>query len=142
MRGQLKRGIHKNIPLDGEASHTGLLSEDIAADTLNDGLGWGLSRQLLRVVLIVDIVTHTDKLTAVVAAGQEDDSDAQDLGGRDALQIRRIGLEDELVHADGDRADKKGVEFLIVLGAIQEVLISEGQTDAVSGWIYEVADPT
>jgi hypothetical protein len=105
LRGQLIRGINIIIPLDREASHTGLLSKDIAADTLNDGLSWGLHRQLLGVVLIVDIVTNTDELTAVVAAGQEDDSNAQYLRGRDALQIGRIGLENELVDADRDRAD-------------------------------------
>lgn len=113
----------ENIPLDGEASHTGLFSEDIAANTLNDGLGWGLCRQLLGVVLIVDIVANTDELTAVVAAGQEDDSDTEDFGGGDALQVGRIGLEDELVHADGDWANKEGVEFLIVLRAIQDGLV-------------------
>lgn len=144
LRGQLIREIieKKNIPLDGEPSHTGLLSKDIAANALNDGFGWGLCRQLLRVVLIVDIVANTDKFTAVVAASQEDHSDTEDLRGRNALQIGRICLENELVHTDGDRADQEGVEFLVIFGAIKDVLVSEGQMDAVRGWIYEVAEPT
>jgi hypothetical protein len=122
------KGFIEIIPLDREASHTGLLSEDIAANTLNDGLGWGLCCQLLGVVLIVDIVANTDELAAVVAAGQEDDGNTQDFGGGDALQVGRIGLEDELVHADGDGADQEGVEFLVILGAIQDGLMRGKQT--------------
>jgi hypothetical protein len=142
LRGQLIGGILIIIPLDGEAGHTGLLSEDIAANALNDGLGWRLRSQLLGVVLVVDIVANTDELTTVIAAGQEDDSDTQDFGGGDALQVGRIGLEDEFVHTDGDGADQEGIEFLVIFGAIQDGLVRDRQMDAVSGWIYEVAEPT
>jgi hypothetical protein len=141
LREQLSRGDKANIPLDSEAGHTGLLGQDIAADALNDGLGWGLCGQLLGVVLVVDIVADTDELTTIVATGQEDDSDTQDLGGGDTLQIGGVGLKDELIHADRDWADKEGVEFLIVLGAIHNGLV-RGKLDAVSGWNYEVAEPT
>lgn len=107
----------KNSPLDGEAGHAGLLGQHVALDTLDDGLGGGLVGELLRVVLIVHVVAHADKLATVVGAGQEDDGDAQDVGVGDAADVGVASLEDELVLAYGDRADEDGVQFLIILVA-------------------------
>jgi hypothetical protein len=98
--------IKKNIPFDGESSHTGLFGEHIAAHALNNRLGRGVCGELLRVVLVVNIVTHSHKLSAVVAAGEQDHRHTENLGLGNALQVRGIGLEYKLVHADGDGADQ------------------------------------
>ena len=105
----------KNIPLDRKARHARLLGEDIAANLLNDGLRRRGAGQLLAVVLIVDIVSDAHKLAAVVGAGQEDHGDAEKLVEGNALEVRRVGLEHELVDADGDRTDEKRVELLVVV---------------------------
>lgn len=104
-----------NVPLYRKAGDTWLLSQDVAADLLDDGLRRRVGVQLLGLVLVVDIVADADELAAVVGAGQEDDSDTEDLGVGDALSIGSVGLEDELVDADGDGADEEGVELLVVL---------------------------
>lgn len=106
-----------NLPLDCESRHSGLLSKDIALDALNDGLGRGLGVKFLRVVLVVDIVTNADELPTVVGTGQEDDSYTENIGVRNARSVRSLGLEDELVDADGDGADKQRVKLLVVLVA-------------------------
>ena len=59
------------------------------------------------VVLVVDIVANTDELAIIVRAGKEDDSNANDVGWWNAGSIRSGALEDELVDADWDWADKK-----------------------------------
>lgn len=104
-----------NIPLDSEAGDARLLGQDVAANLLNDGLGGRVGSQLLSLVLVVHIVSDADELAAVVSACQEDDSDAEDLSVGDALGVGGVGLEDELVDADGDGADEQGVELLVVL---------------------------
>jgi hypothetical protein len=103
-----------NIPLDSEASHTRLLGKNIPANAVNNRLSRGIGDQLLRVVLVVDIVSDTNKLAAIVAASEKNDGHTQDLGGRDALQVGGIGLEDELVHSNGNGTDEKRVEFLVI----------------------------
>lgn len=35
----------------------------------------------------------------------------------DAIEIWWVGLKDEFVHANGDRSDEEGIEFLVVLRA-------------------------
>jgi hypothetical protein len=106
------------LPFDSESSYAGLLSKNIASNTLDNRLGRRLRGQFLRVVLIVIVVANADELTAIVTAGEKDDSDTENLRGRDAFQIGRISLEDEFVHTDWDRANKEGVEFLVILGAM------------------------
>lgn len=96
----------EDLPLNGKTGHTGLLSQNIAADTVNRRLGRWVGDQLLGVVLVVDIVTDTHKLTAIIAASEENDSDTKNLRGRNALQVGRIGLEDELVGSDRDGTDQ------------------------------------
>lgn len=84
---------------------------------LNRGLGWGVRSQFLRVVLIVHIVAHANEFATIVAAGEKNHSNTQDLGSGDALQIGRVSLENEFVGADRDGADKKRVKFLVILRA-------------------------
>lgn len=110
-------GVACDLPFDSKASHTRLLSQNIATDVFDLGLRGGLRGQFFRVVLVVHVVAHTNKFTAIVAAGKEDDSDAQDLGGGDPLEIGGVSLEDELVHSDRDGADEERVEFLVMLRA-------------------------
>lgn len=71
--------VHYYSPLDSEAGHSGLLGENISSNTLDDGLGRRLGVELLRVVLIVDIVTNTDEFPFVVATCEKDHSDAQNV---------------------------------------------------------------
>lgn len=127
------------LPLDGEASHTRLLSEDIAADVLDLGLRRGVGGQFFRVVLVVHVVAHTDEFTTVIAAGEQNDGDAENLRIGDPLVIGRIGLENELVHSDRDGTDEQRVEFLILLGAGE---VSERKLRMAGGLAYEVAEPT
>jgi len=105
----------QNIPLDGEAGDAGLLGQDVAADVLDEGLGGRVVGELLRVVLVVDVVADADKLAAVVGARQEDHGNTEQLVDGDALSIRGLGLKDELVDADGDGADEQRVELLVVV---------------------------
>lgn len=104
-----------NLPLYGEAGDTRLVSQDIAADLLDDGLGRGVGAQLLSLILVVDIIANAHELATIVGAGQQDDGDAHDLGIGNALGVRSIGLEDELINTNGDRADQQGVELLVIL---------------------------
>lgn len=100
------RGSRGNLPLDGESGDAGLISQDIAANLLDDGLGWGISTQLLGLILVVDIVANAHEFATIIRAGQQDDCDAHDLGVRDALGIWSIGLEDEFVNSNGNGADQ------------------------------------
>ena len=56
--------------------------EDISFYSLDDWFGWRFSVQLFRVVLVVHVVSHTYKLTVVVAACEKDHRDPKDLGCR------------------------------------------------------------
>lgn len=64
------------IPFDREPRHTGLLSKDIPLNAINLRLRGRLSVHFLIVVKIVDVVSDTDELSAIVAACEEDDCDA------------------------------------------------------------------
>lgn len=115
-RGQVEREIkHENIPLDGKAGDAGLVGQHVATDLLNDGLGRGVGGQLLGLVLVVDVVAHAHELATIVGAGQQDDGDTHNLGVGNALDVGGVGLEDELVDADGDGADEQSVELLVIL---------------------------
>lgn len=85
---------------------------------LDDGLGGGISAQLLGLILVVHIVSDADKLAIIVGAGQKNDSNANDLGIGDALSVGGIGLEDELVYSNGNGSNKQGVELLVMLVAL------------------------
>lgn len=105
--------MHK--PFDSKASNAGLLGEHVPADAVEEWLcGW-VGIELVGVIFIVDVVSDADELAPIVGAGEEDDGDAEDLSVGDALGVRWVGFEDELVDADGDGADEEGVEFLVVL---------------------------
>lgn len=104
----------REIPFDSESSHTGLFSKNIATDVLDLGLRGRLGGQFLRIVFVVHVVAHTYEFTAIIAAGEEDDGDTQDLRRGDTLEVWGISFENELVDADRDGADEEGVEFLVV----------------------------
>jgi hypothetical protein len=106
-----------HLPLDGESSHAGLLGQHITLHTLDDRLGRRFGVELFRVILIVDVITNADKFSSVVGTSQENDSDTKNFGIGDAGGVGSIGLENEFVYSDGDRADEEGVEFLIILVA-------------------------
>lgn len=108
-------GSRSNLPLDGKSGDAGLISQDVAANLLDDGLSWRISTQLLGLILVVDIVANAHELATIVGAGQQDDGDAHNLGVRDALSIWSIGLEDELVNSNGNGADQQSIELLVIL---------------------------
>ena len=150
----------RNIPLDGKARHSRLVGENVAADLVDNGLGGGVGGEFVRLVLVIDIIANTDKLAAIVGAGQENDSDAKDVGVGNAARLRSIGLEDELVYTDGDGANEERVELLVVLITVNRSLALENRLIfghlwkakekeklAARGWLggqwsYEVAEPT
>ena len=105
----------ESIPFDSKSCHTRLLCKHVPPHAVDVWFGWGLSVELFRVVLIVDVVANSDELSAVVAACEEDDCDAEDLGCRDASEVRRICFEYKLVHADGDGPNEEGIELLVML---------------------------
>lgn len=107
------------LPLDSEPGHSRLLSKNISADSFNYRLGGRVLRELFRVVFIVHVVSNTDKFSAVIAACEKDHSDTENFRSRDSLQVRSIGLEKELVDANGDGSDKKRVEFLVIFRTTQ-----------------------
>lgn len=96
-------------PFDSETGHTWLLCEDVSLYSLNDRLRRWLSVELIRVVLVVDVVSDAHKLAAIVGAGQEDDRHAKDISVGDASGVGSLGLEDEFVDSDRNGTDKKRV---------------------------------
>lgn len=78
-------------------------------------LGRRIRIQLFGVVLIVDVVAHANELAVVVRAGQKDDRNTQNFGIGNTGCVGWVGLEDELVDANGNGAYEERVEFLIVL---------------------------
>ena len=72
---------------------------------------------LVIVVFVVDVVTHANEFSIIVAAGEEDDGYAKDFRGGDSFEVRGVGFEDEFVDSNRDGADKEGIEFLVVLGS-------------------------
>jgi hypothetical protein len=92
----------RNLPLDGEPRYSRLLSKNVATDTLDDRLCRRLLVEFLCVVFIVDVVADSHEFSAVVGAGEEDDCDTKDLGRWKTCQIGRVGLEYELVDANGN----------------------------------------
>lgn len=111
--------FRRSIPFDRKPGNAGLLSQDVSANPIVEWLCRWISIQLLGIVLVVDIVSDTDELAAVVGAGEQDDGDAEDLGVGNARGVWCVGFEDELVDADGDGAYKQGVEFLVELSPVE-----------------------
>jgi hypothetical protein len=104
-----------SIPFNSKAGHARLLCQYVALDSVNDGLGWRLGAELLRVIFVVYVVAHAHELAAIVGTRQENDSNTQNIGVRDARRVRGIRFENELVDSNRNRSDKERVEFLIVL---------------------------
>ena len=103
------------VPLDSESGHTRLLCKHVPPHAVNVWLRGGFSVELFGVVFIVDVVANPDKLSAIVAACEEDDGDAENLGCRDASEVWGVGFEYEFVHADGDGPDEERIELLVML---------------------------
>ena len=110
-------------PLDGEASHSRLLSQDVPPDLLDDGLGWRIGNESFIGIFVVDIVANTDKFAVVVSTRQEDDSDTNDFRVGNLGQVWSICFEEELVDADWDWAYEEGVEYLVVLGSVRRMSV-------------------
>lgn len=105
------------VPLDGKASNPRLLRKHVPHETLVDRVLRGSSGEFLVVVLVVLVVSHADKLAAVVGTGQEDDSDSKDLRSRELGNVGRVGLELELVDTNRDGSNEEAVENLVMFGA-------------------------
>ena len=107
--------VHVLVPFDGKSSHTRLFCQHVPPHAVDVWLGRGLRIELLRVVLVVDVIANSDELSAIVAACEENDSDAENLGGRDASEVWGVGFEYELVHTDRNGPDKERIELLVML---------------------------
>lgn len=85
------------VPIDLELGYARFLRQDVPVESLdNRGGGWCLV-QLRGVVLDVDVVSDAEELLAVlVAASEEDGSDADNVANRQAGVIRCVALESEL----------------------------------------------
>jgi len=64
------------VPFDSKSGYSWFLSEDIAADLLDDGLARWFRGQLLVLVLVVHIVSYAYELASIVAAREKNDGDA------------------------------------------------------------------
>jgi hypothetical protein len=106
----------KDVPLDRKSSNSRLFSQKVSHNSLHNRDLWRLVVEFWRVIFVVDIVSNTDKLAAIVGTSQEQDGHAEKLRGGNAVGLGGIGFENELVDADRDRTDKKGIKNNIVLG--------------------------
>lgn len=76
--------MSSNVPFDSESRYTRLFSEHIPPHAIDVWLRRGFSIELLRVVLVVDVVSYTDKFSTIIAAREKDNSNTKDLGSGDA----------------------------------------------------------
>jgi len=106
------------VPLDGKSCNAWLLCQDVALDLLDDGLRRGFRVESLVGVLVVNVVTHTNELSAVIAAAEEDDRHAQDLAVGDPGEVWRVRLEDKLVDAYWNGTNEERVKLLVVLRSV------------------------
>lgn len=103
------------VPFDGEASDSRLLGKHVAPNLLDNGLRRRVGVELVGIVLVVHVVANADELATIVTAGQQDDSNTEDVCVWDAARLRGISLENKFVDTNRDRSDKEGVELLVVL---------------------------
>jgi hypothetical protein len=96
----------KYAPLNGEPCNSGFFGKHIPTNPLNYWLRRRILIQFLGVILIIHIVTHTDKFSAVIATCEQNHGDPQDLRSRDSLQIWRIGFKNEFIDPNGDWPNK------------------------------------
>ena len=97
----------------------------MSSNLLQDRLNRWIGGHFRVIIFIVDIIANTNELAVVVRAGEENDGNADDVGWWDASGIWGGGLEDELVDANWDWTDEKGVELLVVLGGLSGADVDE-----------------
>lgn len=78
---RLRQAQQYDSPLDGKPCHSRFLCQDISPHSFDDGFRGGICVELLAIILVVDIVSNSNKFTLVVRTGEEDDSHPKDLGG-------------------------------------------------------------
>ena len=103
-------------PFDVESSDPRFVCKKVSSHPLDDGFGRRFGVQLVAVVLVVHVVSHTDEFSPIVAARKQDDGDAENVRGRDSLEVGRVGFEDELVDADRDGANQQRIKLLVMFG--------------------------
>lgn len=135
------------VPFDGEASDSRLLGKHVAADLLDDGLGRRVGVELIGIVLVIHVVANADEFAAIVRAGQQDDSNTEDVCVGDATRLGGVGLENKLVNTHRNRSDKERVELLVVLipglGWVRVRWRRHAYQSCFRGNVtYEVAEPT
>ena len=87
-----------------EPCHSGLIVQ-IAHKTIPLDRSWGRFAQLWRVVFGVLVVAHADKFIVVVAAGQNDGCNAENVFGIYLALVWRLCFEFKRVDANGNRAN-------------------------------------
>jgi hypothetical protein len=106
-------------PFDSKPSNSGLLGKNIPSNLIEDGLGWRISIELIRIVFIVDVVSDSDKFSVVVGASKKNHSDTQDLRIGDFGGVRWVGFEDKLVDTNRYGADEETIEILVMFRAVR-----------------------
>lgn len=63
--------MDRDRPFNGKSRNSWFLSQDVPSNFLNDGFRGRLIVEFFGVVFVVHVVSNTDKLPAVIAAGEK-----------------------------------------------------------------------
>jgi hypothetical protein len=69
--------------------------------------------------------TDANEFIIVVGTGEQQNSDAEHISGRNFLRVWTWRFKDKLVFADGNRADWKTFQFLIIVIIFSDAHISQ-----------------
>ncbi len=69
-------------PLDGKPRDSRFFCQDVSSHSFDDGFCRGVCVKFFAIILVVDVVPDSDELTLIVRAGEKDNSDPENLGGR------------------------------------------------------------
>lgn len=81
-----------DIPVDGEASDSWLLSQNTPVQLVVGNALWRVLAELLVQVVVVDVISNANKLAVLVRACNQDNSDANNVAVGNQLWLGGIGL--------------------------------------------------
>ena len=134
----IRNWTHYYQPFDRKSGNPWLFSKNVSSNSLQNRLWRGVGIELVRVVLVIDIVSNSHEFTAIVSTGEEDNGDAENFGIWDSRSVGRVGLEYEFIDSDRYWAYEERIELLIVfITAYVSSGFGLGGCDR-----YDVAEPT
>ena len=68
-------------PLDGKPRDSGFLCQDISSYSFDDRFRRGVCVEFFAIVLVIDVVSDSDKFAFVVRTGEKNDSHPKNFGG-------------------------------------------------------------